>query len=146
MRPILLLAAIPLALACAAPIAVQTAAAPADTPSDAPLTVKLHEPANGVFQYSLSEPAYVAIFAVTRGYGSRLVYPYFEKPSTWPHTHHVHLCKVGSEQERRHLAFRDYLRAHSDVADRYVELKRKEWDEYRVQLTPWEHEKYLAAL
>ena len=24
------------------------------------------------------------------------------------------------------------------IFDRYVELKRKEWDEYRVQLTQWE--------
>jgi glutamine synthetase len=32
------------------------------------------------------------------------------------------------------------------VFQRYVELKRKEWDDYRVQLTPWELEKYLAAL
>ena len=45
--------------------------------------------------------------------------------------------------------------AHSEVArkalgphifDRYVELKRKEWDEYRVQLTEWELERYLAVL
>jgi glutamine synthetase len=32
------------------------------------------------------------------------------------------------------------------VFQRYIELKRKEWDDYRVQLTPWELEKYLAAL
>jgi glutamine synthetase len=32
------------------------------------------------------------------------------------------------------------------VFRRYVELKRKEWDDYRVQLTPWELEKYLPAL
>ena len=32
------------------------------------------------------------------------------------------------------------------IFGRYVELKRKEWDEYRVQLTPWELEKYLSAL
>jgi glutamine synthetase len=45
--------------------------------------------------------------------------------------------------------------AHSELArkalgphifDRYVELKRKEWDEYRVQLTEWERERYLAVL
>jgi glutamine synthetase len=45
--------------------------------------------------------------------------------------------------------------AHSDVArkalgphifDRYVELKRKEWDDYRVQLTQWELDRYLAVL
>lgn len=53
-----------------------------------------------------------------------LVYPYFEKPSIWPHTHHVHLCRSGSEEERVHLAFRDYLRDHPTVTERYVILKR----------------------
>ncbi len=32
------------------------------------------------------------------------------------------------------------------IFDRYIELKRKEWDEYRVQLTKWEQDKYLAVL
>jgi glutamine synthetase len=32
------------------------------------------------------------------------------------------------------------------IFDRYVELKRKEWDEYRVQLTKWELDRYLAVL
>jgi glutamine synthetase len=32
------------------------------------------------------------------------------------------------------------------VFDSYVKLKRAEWDDYRVQLTPWELEKYLAVL
>jgi glutamine synthetase len=32
------------------------------------------------------------------------------------------------------------------IFDRYIELKRKEWDEYRVQLTDWEMRKYLAVL
>jgi glutamine synthetase len=32
------------------------------------------------------------------------------------------------------------------IFDRYVELKRKEWDEYRVQLTTWEQERYLPVL
>jgi glutamine synthetase len=45
--------------------------------------------------------------------------------------------------------------AHSEVArkalgphifEHYVELKRKEWDEYRVQLTSWERERYLPVL
>jgi glutamine synthetase len=45
--------------------------------------------------------------------------------------------------------------AHSSLArkalgphifDRYIELKRKEWDEYRVQLSEWEMERYLPAL
>jgi len=32
------------------------------------------------------------------------------------------------------------------IFDRYVELKRREWDEYRVQLTQWELERYLPTL
>jgi glutamine synthetase len=32
------------------------------------------------------------------------------------------------------------------IFDRYVELKRKEWDEYRVQLTEWELRRYLSVL
>jgi glutamine synthetase len=32
------------------------------------------------------------------------------------------------------------------IFDRYVELKRREWDEYRVQLTDWEMKKYLSVL
>src|SRR5262245_601783 len=32
------------------------------------------------------------------------------------------------------------------IFERYVELKRREWDEYRVQLTEWELDRYLSAL
>jgi glutamine synthetase len=32
------------------------------------------------------------------------------------------------------------------IFDAYVKIKRREWDEYRVQLTSWEMEKYLAVL
>jgi glutamine synthetase len=32
------------------------------------------------------------------------------------------------------------------IFDRYIELKRKEWDDYRVQLTTWELERYLPVL
>ena len=51
------------------------------------------------------------------------VYPFFQKPAVWPSTHHIHLCILGSEHERRHLAFRDYLRTHPAVAAEYVEIK-----------------------
>jgi len=32
------------------------------------------------------------------------------------------------------------------IFPRYVELKRREWDEYRVQLSQWEMDRYLSAL
>jgi glutamine synthetase len=30
--------------------------------------------------------------------------------------------------------------------NRYVEIKREEWDEYRAQVTRWELDRYLAIL
>jgi GrpB-like predicted nucleotidyltransferase (UPF0157 family)/GMP synthase-like glutamine amidotransferase len=38
---------------------------------------------------------------------------------------HVHLCEAGSAWERRHLAFRDWLRSHPDDAAAYADLKRR---------------------
>jgi glutamine synthetase len=32
------------------------------------------------------------------------------------------------------------------IFDRYIELKRREWDEYRVQLSQWELDRYLPVL
>jgi glutamine synthetase len=34
----------------------------------------------------------------------------------------------------------------SHIFDNYVRLKRKEWDDYRVQLTQWELDRYLGVL
>jgi GrpB-like predicted nucleotidyltransferase (UPF0157 family) len=51
--------------------------------------------------------------------------PFFHKPATWPHTHHVHVVESGAAEERRTLAFRDYLREHPESARRYEDLKRK---------------------
>ncbi|MGZ8694854.1 MAG: glutamine synthetase family protein [Gaiellaceae bacterium] len=44
----------------------------------------------------------------------------------------------GSELVRKALG--------THIFDRYVELKRKEWDDYRVQLTEWELSRYLPVL
>ena len=50
--------------------------------------------------------------------------PFFHRPFDWPHTHHVHVVKAGGDEERRTLAFRDYLRDHSEEARKYERLKR----------------------
>ena len=50
--------------------------------------------------------------------------PFFHKPAAWPHTHHVHVVASGGAEERRTIAFRDYLCEHADVAREYEELKR----------------------
>jgi GrpB-like predicted nucleotidyltransferase (UPF0157 family) len=51
-------------------------------------------------------------------------YPFFGRPADGPRTHHIHACIAGGAQEHRHLAFRDYLRAHPDEAAAYATLKR----------------------
>ena len=52
-------------------------------------------------------------------------YHFFAKPPERPRSHHLHVCAAGSEHERRHLAVRDFLRAHDDEAARYASLKRE---------------------
>lgn len=49
---------------------------------------------------------------------------FFGKPPERPRTHHVHVCAAGSVHEWRHIAVRDFLRAHADEAERYAALKR----------------------
>lgn len=39
-------------------------------------------------------------------------------------THHVHAFRCDASAVLRHLAFRDYLRAHPEVARTYADLKR----------------------
>ena len=51
-------------------------------------------------------------------------YHYFAKPHARPRSHHLHVCQAASHQELRHVAVRDFLRAHPDEAARYEELKR----------------------
>lgn len=50
--------------------------------------------------------------------------PFFHRPIQWPHSHHVHVVERGGREERRTLAFRDYLRDYPNVAREYEDLKR----------------------
>jgi len=45
-------------------------------------------------------------------------------------THHIHAFEAGSAEVERHLAFRDYMIAHTADAERYSELKRKLAEEH----------------
>ena len=42
-----------------------------------------------------------------------------------PRSHHIHAVLFGSDLWERHLAFRDYLRAHPDEAEGYSAFKRR---------------------
>jgi GrpB-like predicted nucleotidyltransferase (UPF0157 family) len=47
----------------------------------------------------------------------------FESPEGSPE-HHLYVCQMDSRELRRHIAFRDYLRLHPDVAEEYGKLKQ----------------------
>ena len=51
--------------------------------------------------------------------------PFFHRPATWPHSHHVHVVQAESDEARRTIAFRDYLCEHADAARDYELLKRE---------------------
>ena len=53
---------------------------------------------------------------------------YFRKGQ--PRSHHIHLVEHGCEFWARHIAFRDLLRARSDLVEQYSALKRRLAAEY----------------
>lgn len=48
----------------------------------------------------------------------------FDAPADLP-DHHLYVCPAGALSLHNHIAVRDYLRAHPDVAREYGELKRQ---------------------
>lgn len=55
-------------------------------------------------------------------------------------THHLHVYQIGHAEVARHLALRDYLRAHRDAAQAYGYLK-----EDLARRYPWDIDAYLAG-
>jgi GrpB-like predicted nucleotidyltransferase (UPF0157 family) len=50
---------------------------------------------------------------------------YFQPPPAAPGEVHVHVCQEGSEWERLHLLFRDYLRESASAREAYAAAKRE---------------------
>jgi len=67
-------------------------------------------------------------------------YHFFARPPERPRSHHLHVCRAGSKHELRHLALRDYLRAHGDEAAGYGALKHE-----LVRQRPQDRLAYLAG-
>ncbi|MBM7644518.1 GrpB-like predicted nucleotidyltransferase (UPF0157 family) [Scopulibacillus daqui] len=55
-------------------------------------------------------------------------------------THHIHMYQLGNPEIERHLAFRDYLRAHPKSAKEYGNLK-----EALAQQFPYDIESYIKG-
>ncbi|MGG0668811.1 GrpB family protein [Sporosarcina koreensis] len=64
---------------------------------------------------------------------------YFQKGGD-DRTHHVHIYENGSPEIDRHLAFRDFLRAHPEKAKAYGDLKEK-----LAQQFPYDIESYIKG-
>jgi len=52
-------------------------------------------------------------------------------PPPGSQSHHLYVCPLGSEEFRRHIAFRDYLRAHPEEAREYGACKQAAADRFR---------------
>ncbi len=50
---------------------------------------------------------------------------YFVKYQNEKSIHHIHTVEITSEFWKRHLLFRDFLRLHDNVRDKYYKLKKK---------------------
>jgi GrpB-like predicted nucleotidyltransferase (UPF0157 family) len=65
---------------------------------------------------------------------------FFYKGTYEQRTHHLHIYGMGSPQIRRHLIFRDYMRAHPAPARAYSRLKER-----LARLYPEDMEQYIAG-
>lgn len=81
----------------------------------------------GVESLAASRPCFEPLVALEYVYAPyrREEMHWFCKPSRARRTHHLHLVPARSERFCDELAFRDYLRANTEVARDYAELKRR---------------------
>ena len=57
---------------------------------------------------------------------------FYRRPYERPRHVNIHVCESGGAWERRHLQFRDYLRASMDVREAYARLKHEVSDRLRT--------------
>jgi GrpB-like predicted nucleotidyltransferase (UPF0157 family) len=79
-----------------------------------------------------------------QGFELRFMEPghrYFRPPPGVPRDFQVHVCEVGSDWERVHLLFRDYLRAHPDIATEYGRMKLRLAAQHRAERIAYNDDK-----
>ncbi|MGD6890997.1 GrpB family protein [Bacillus mobilis] len=64
-------------------------------------------------------------FKGREAFGRKDAFVPWDRESTVWMEHHLYVCDKNSEELRKHIAFRDYLREHVDVAIEYGRLKEK---------------------
>jgi GrpB-like predicted nucleotidyltransferase (UPF0157 family) len=116
----------------------------------APLVVMVHHvgstavpdlPAKSIIDIDLAYPAETAFSDIKKGLESIGYYHngnqgiedrevFKRQSSTTQHpildvvTHHLYVCPVHSEELKRHLLFRDYLRENTEACEQYAQLKQ----------------------
>ena len=70
------------------------------------------------------------------GIKGREAFKYTDKPHLM--THHLYVCTESSDELRRHIVFRDFLRNNPDAAKRYSAVK-----EMAAKLYPNDIDKYI---
>ena len=65
---------------------------------------------------------------------------FFGYPRERSRQFHVHVAKIGSRHQTRHIAVRDFLRSHPDAAADYADLKRS-----LATLHPRDREAYVSG-
>ena len=71
------------------------------------------------------------------GIRGREAFKYTGKPHL--HTHHLYVCPLHSEELRRHITFRDFLRGNPEAVKRYSAVKEK-----AARLYPNDIDLYMA--
>lgn len=66
------------------------------------------------------------IYEGNLGIPGREAFRYTDKPHL--HQHHLYVCPQNSDELRRHIVFRDYLRSNPEAARKYGAVKRKAAD------------------
>lgn len=72
------------------------------------------------------------------GIRGREAFRYDSKPHLM--AHHLYVCRVSSEELRRHIAFREYLRTHPEAVREYSRIKQEAAARY-----PDSIEKYMET-
>ena len=70
------------------------------------------------------------------GIKDREAFKYKDKPHLM--THHLYVCPQNSEELRRHITFRDFLRSNAEAARKYSSVK-----ETAAELFPNDIDKYI---
>jgi GrpB-like predicted nucleotidyltransferase (UPF0157 family) len=66
------------------------------------------------------------------GIKDREAFKYTEKHEVM--AHHLYVCPQDSQELKRHIAFRDYLRTHNEDKDKYSEIKLQVANEYPTDI------------